>query len=119
MPIKKILHTATLTTIVALLYGCSSTISNKEGGGYYQDGIYFGEHLSKAYVRGVRDGCQTAKGEYTKSHWFFQRKKEYVEGWFIGRNKCRGLLKIDENGDLVLPEKQEVSTESPAILEKF
>ena len=101
MYLKKIMQTTLIIAIGSFFWGCSSKIPANKGG-YYYNHIYFGSHLTKSYKRGVRDGCSTAKGKYTKSHWFFQNKKEYVDGWFMGRNKCRGLLKIDKNGDLIL-----------------
>ena len=101
MHLKKTKQIALIITVASFFGGCSSKVPANKGGYYYND-IYFGSHLPKAYKRGIRDGCNTAKGKYTKSHWFFQNKKDYVDGWFIGRNKCKGLLKIDKNGDLIL-----------------
>jgi len=71
-------------------------------GGYYHSGIYFGSNFSDIYKKGIKDGCTTSKGKYKKSRTFFKHKKEYADGWFLGRNKCRNLLKINENGDLIL-----------------
>ena len=69
--------------------------------GYQYSGIYFGKHLSPLLKRGIDDGCETAKGFYTKSHTLFNNEIDYYNGWFLGRNKCRHLLKLDENGDLI------------------
>jgi hypothetical protein len=70
--------------------------------GYTYHGIYFGKHLSDTYKYGIRDGCETSRGVYTKSHHLFNSDNDYYNGWFIGRNRCRELLQIDENGDLIL-----------------
>jgi hypothetical protein len=71
-------------------------------GGYTYRGVSFGRHLSALSKKGINDGCDTARGVYTKSHTLFNQTDDYYEGWFIGRKRCRNLLKIDENGDLIL-----------------
>ena len=85
-----------------LFAGCTSqdTASVKEGFTY--QGIYFGKHLSSTYEQGIRDGCETSRGIYHKSHIMFRNNNDYYNGWFIGRKKCRHLLNIDKEGDLVL-----------------
>jgi len=99
--IKKTKKMAFIVLGASFFAGCHSNVpANKSG--YYYNNIYFGSHLPPAYIRGVSDGCDTAKGQYTKSHWFFHYKKDYTDGWFMGRNKCKKLLKIDKNGDLIL-----------------
>jgi len=94
--------TILLSSTIFLLSACMPNEVPVEDGGYYHSGIYFGAHFPDIYKKGIRDGCTTAKGKYKKSHWLFNNKKEYVDGWFLGRNKCRVLLNIDENGDLIL-----------------
>jgi len=69
--------------------------------GYKYSGIYFGRKLSALSKHGIQDGCETAKGFYTKSHTLFNTEPDYYNGWFLGRNRCRHLLKLDENGDLI------------------
>lgn len=78
------------------LTACSPKEVPVHEGGYYHSGIFFGSHFSKAYKKGIKDGCRTAKGTYTKSSWSFQNKKAYADGWFLGRNKCKHLLVINE-----------------------
>ncbi len=82
-----------------LLAGCASTSTHsaqlKYLGGYTCSGISFGKNLSPLYKRGVRDGCQTAKGYYTKSHRLFNDDVDYYRGWFAGRRRCRDLLIIE------------------------
>jgi hypothetical protein len=94
--------TILLASTIFLCNACTPKEVPVHKGGYYYDEIYFGADLTDAYKKGINDGCTTSKGKYKKSHWFFQNKKDYVDGWFLGRNKCRDLLKIDENGDLIL-----------------
>ena len=88
--------------IIVYFSGCQSNHIPISEGGFYYETIYFGKDLSATYKKGITDGCQTAKGIYSKSHYQFNNKKEYNDGWFLGRNKCRKLLRIDENGDLIL-----------------
>jgi hypothetical protein len=59
-------------------------------------------HFTEHYKEGIEDGCTTATGDYTKVHWLFKNSKDYKNGWFLGRNRCRRFLKIDKNGDLIL-----------------
>ncbi len=94
--------TILLTSTIFLYNACTPTEVPVHEGGYYYNEIYFGANLTDVYKKGIKDGCTTSKGTYKKSHWLFQNKKDYVDGWFLGRNKCRNLLKIDENGDLIL-----------------
>jgi len=85
-----------LIPVVFLFNACTpKEISVKEGG-YYHNGVYFGANLSDTSKKGIKDGCMTSKGTYTKSHASFQDQKEYADGWFLGRNKCRHLLVVDE-----------------------
>ena len=81
---------------------CSPNEVSIEEGGYYHSGIYFGSNLPYTYKKGIKDGCTTSKGKYKKSHWLFKNQKNYVDGWFLGRNKCKDLLKINKNGDVIL-----------------
>lgn len=76
--------------------GCKSEKIPESKGGYYYSGIYFGKHFSLNYQQGIADGCTTAKGKYKKSHIFFNNDQDYYDGWFLGRNRCKDLLVIDE-----------------------
>jgi hypothetical protein len=67
-------------------------------GGYYQSGLYFGSNFSSGYKKGIKDGCTTAKGDYRKNHYLFKNNVDYNDGWFLGRNRCKSLLIVeDEN----------------------
>lgn len=69
-----------------------------EEGGFYESGLYFGSNFSKGYKKGIKDGCATAKGDYTKSHYRFKNDIDYNDGWFLARNRCKHLLIVeDEN----------------------
>ncbi len=79
-----------------LFNACTSVKSPVSKGDYYHSEIYFGKNFSVNYKQGIADGCTTAKGSYKKSHILFNNYKDYNNGWFLGRNRCRHLLVIDE-----------------------
>ena len=79
------------------LSGCSSSKAPESKGGYYYSGLYFGKNFPETFQRGIRDGCTTAKGDYKKSHIRFNYDEDYEDGWFLGRNRCKHLLVIDED----------------------
>ncbi len=78
------------------LTGCTSAKAPVSKVGYYHSDIYFGKNFSANYQDGIADGCTTAKGEYKKSHTLFNNDKDYNDGWFLGRNRCRHLLVVDD-----------------------
>ncbi len=43
---------------------------------------------SPSFQQGEQDGCQTARGEYTKSSELFRTDPDYENGWFAGRRAC-------------------------------
>lgn len=90
--------TVSIFLIVGVLYyltGCESQRAPESKGGYYYNGMYFGKYFSTNYKKGIVDGCTTAKGEYKKSHMLFNNDKDYSDGWFLGRNRCKHLLIVD------------------------
>ncbi|MCF6205539.1 MAG: hypothetical protein L3J47_01405 [Sulfurovum sp.] len=99
---KRLLILYSLTLGSLIITGCSTKNDTPHENGYTYHAIYFGQGLSSDFKQGIRDGCETARGIYTKSHKRFNNNIDYYNGWFLGRNKCRHLLKVDENGDLIL-----------------
>lgn len=87
---KSIFFVASLSLFTA----CTSDQLPIHENGYYYNDIFFGINLSSDYQKGIRDGCTTAKGNYTKSHRLFNNNHDYNNGWFLGRNKCRHLLVV-------------------------
>ncbi len=83
-------------SILFYLTGCSQKGESVHQNGYYHSGIYFGSNLPENYQKGIVDGCTTSKGTYTKSHTLFNDDQNYNNGWFLGRNRCRHLLVIEE-----------------------
>lgn len=102
---KKTRSLSTVLTIFGLtilLTSCANRSSADPKKSYTYRGIVFDGSFSADAKAGIRDGCETARGVYTKSHNRFNNSNDYYNGWFLGRNKCRKLLRIDENGDLIL-----------------
>ena len=86
-----------LASLLLLFTACSSRKASKTKDGYSYSGIYFGKHFTPNYKKGIKDGCVTAKGDYKKSHRLFNSDYDYNKGWFLGRNRCRHLLIIEED----------------------
>ncbi len=99
---QKKIYTAIFSSSLFFLSACTPDKVPEAKGGYYSHGIYFGTDLSHYFKEGIDDGCETARGNYRKSHTLFQNSEAYQDGWFLGRNRCRSLLKIDKNGNLIL-----------------
>ncbi|MEN8727700.1 MAG: hypothetical protein ABF276_07040 [Sulfurovum sp.] len=93
---RKSISLLVIVTTLFYLTGCSSKKESVHQSGYYHSGIYFGKNFSANYQQGIADGCSTSKGVYTKSHTLFNNDKYYNDGWFLGRNKCRHLLVIED-----------------------
>ena len=86
-----------ISTASLYFTGCSPEKKPEIKLGYYHSGIYFGKNFSADYQQGIADGCTTAKGVYTKSHYLFNNRQDYTNGWFLGRNRCKHLLVIEED----------------------
>ena len=93
---KSILLLIAGSTILFYLPGCGSSKVPEHKAGYYHSGVYFGKNFSDYFKKGIEDGCTTAKGDYKKSHTRFNKSKDYKDGWFLGRNRCKHLLVIDD-----------------------
>ncbi|MDQ7046500.1 MAG: hypothetical protein Q9M39_02375 [Sulfurovum sp.] len=92
---KNILLWITGCTTVFYLTACGTAKVTEPKSGYRYSGVYFGTKLSYNFKKGIRDGCTTSKGNYKKSHTRFNDYKDYKDGWFLGRNRCKHLLVID------------------------
>jgi hypothetical protein len=78
------------------LTGCGHDNEPVHQAGFYHSGVYFGKNFPTSYKQGIADGCTTSKGRYTKSHTRFNNDQNYNHGWFLGRNRCRHLLVIED-----------------------
>lgn len=92
----KFVSAVILLSSLFLYNGCTPNKVAVSDGGYYHSNIYFGKNLSDNFKKGIRDGCTTSKGDYKKAHSLFNNDKDYNDGWFLGRNKCKDLLVLDE-----------------------
>jgi len=82
---KKIITTSCIA-LALFVTGCAQ----KQKTNRYPD-VYHGklDKNSYGYKKGLREGCKTAKGTYTKNHTKFRSNVNYHEGWFEGRRKCQ------------------------------
>jgi len=94
---KKTLTLIFISTSFFSLSGCSSSKVPESEGGFYYSGIYFGKNFSYPFEMGIEDGCTTAKGDYKKQHTLFKYSEDYEDGWFLGRNRCKHLLVLDDD----------------------
>jgi len=87
-----------ISTSLLLLTACNDTRQEESNtpSRFYYSGIYFGKHFSPTLKEGVKDGCETSKGEYTKNHIRFNTDTDYHTGWFLGRRRCIPLFKPEE-----------------------
>ncbi len=81
-----------------LLLGCSSKnpepsldLCGKDGYFCYHK-INFGKSKGADWELGVKDGCTTAEGEFTKNYALSSSSKAYFDGWILGRSKCKQIL---------------------------
>jgi len=85
-------------SIVIFLSGCVSPAPNIVPG--EEDFIYrghdFGPDRDAAYRQGVKDGCRTSDGDYTKNHAAYETEESYHMGWEHGRLHCKGASKKSE-----------------------
>lgn len=60
-------------------------------------GHNFGPDRDAEYIQGVKDGCKTSDGDYTKDHKLFNAENGYRVGWEHGRLHCTGNETSDES----------------------
>ncbi|WP_456430138.1 hypothetical protein [Nitratifractor sp.] len=83
-----------LITLI-LLSGCTGstgslcTPTDRRSGSFCYDGINFGQNEDPLFRRGVRDGCETAKGYFRKAYSLSASSASYRRGWEAGRARCR------------------------------
>ena len=90
--IMKILRISLLTlaaTAAFLLTACGGGPSIG-GDTFMYNGHNFGENRNADFQKGVRDGCKTSTGAYTKNHALFNNNNSYHTGWEDGRINCKG-----------------------------
>jgi len=88
----------TLATIFfsgALLFTACGEVPNLDtatasSGDFVYNGHNFGTNRNTEYKKGVKDGCKTSDGVYTKNHSLFNTENDYHVGWEHGRIHCKG-----------------------------
>jgi len=61
--------------------------------GYFcHQGYNFGKKLGVAYRQGVKDGCRTANGYFTKNYGLSGSNEAYIKGWDKGRATCKLMI---------------------------
>jgi len=51
-------------------------------------GIYFGNSTDAYYKEGIKDGCKTGFGNFSKNYYYSKLYPTYRKGWDIGRRSC-------------------------------
>jgi len=92
---KNRLTTILLFSISTLLFTACGEVPDLDGvssssGDFVYRGHNFGENRNGDYRQGVKDGCKTSSGDYTKNHALFNSESDYHVGWEHGRMHCKG-----------------------------
>jgi hypothetical protein len=79
-------------TAAIFLSGCVSSESSiaPSGDDFIYRGHDFGPDRDAGYRQGVKDGCRTTDGDYTKNHAAYKTEESYHMGWEHGRLHCKG-----------------------------
>jgi len=85
---KTLIATASIATGLLLTACTPSSVPHRNS--YIYNGINFGSARNASFKHGVRDGCKTSDGDYTKNHNLFNSNVSYKVGWEDGRLKCKG-----------------------------
>jgi len=92
----KILLSATISLL--FINGCSGdssslSLSNcRQSGNFCYKNINFGKTRGADYEMGIKDGCRTGEGYFTKNYFMSSKSKDYYDGWILGRSKCKQIL---------------------------
>jgi len=94
MPYKTLILASIFLAGSLLFTGCgegpnTDSISASSGDFVYRD-HNFGSNRDAEYRKGVKDGCKTSDGDYTKNHGLFNAENDYRAGWEHGRMHCKG-----------------------------
>ena len=94
MPYKTITLASIFLAGTLLFTGCGEVPNLDNISASSKDFIYrnhdFGPNRDVNYREGVKDGCKTADGDYTKNHTLFDTENDYRAGWEHGRLHCKG-----------------------------
>jgi len=89
-----------LSMTISLFYinGCSGSSSSlslencRQSGNFCYKNINFGPTRGVDYEMGIKDGCRTGEGYFTKNYFMSSKSKDYYDGWILGRSKCKQIL---------------------------
>jgi hypothetical protein len=72
--------------------GSLSLDSCGKNGNFCHKNINFGPSRGVDYEMGIKDGCATGEGTFTKNYYMSSKSKDYFDGWILGRSKCKQIL---------------------------
>jgi len=85
-----------LIGIYLTLLGCGNnnqlTLEQCTKGYFCYKNINFGKSRGELYEKGIKDGCKTGEGTFTKDYSLSSTSKDYFDGWILGRSKCKQIL---------------------------
>ena len=90
-----LVKTSGVFLLLLLAGGCASVGPGKcsprakEAGYACYGGINFGRVDDPLYRQGLRDGCRTGQGYFTKAYDLSRSSESYRQGWEKGRTYCR------------------------------
>jgi len=94
MPYKTLILASIFLTGSLLFTGCTEGPNTDNVSASSGDFVYrshnFGSNRDADYRKGVKDGCKTSDGDYTKNHSLFNAENDYRVGWEHGRMHCKG-----------------------------
>lgn len=90
MVYKKLILISLFFTGTLLFTACGEAPNLGGGNSFIYNGHDFGENRNADFKQGVRDGCKTSTGAYTKNHALFNNSNSYHTGWEDGRMNCKG-----------------------------
>ena len=78
------------------IIGCSNNSEVSPGncpeGFFCYKNINFGKSRGSHFEQGIKDGCRTGEGTFTKDYSLSSTSKDYFDGWILGRSKCKQIL---------------------------
>ncbi len=91
---KKVINSIILATLSTFISSCSEKAPTPgcTKGFYCYKNINFGKSRGRSFEKGIRDGCKTGEGEFTKDYSLSSSDKNYFDGWILGRSKCHQIL---------------------------
>ncbi|NKQ40956.1 MAG: hypothetical protein HF962_05240 [Sulfurovum sp.] len=109
---KLIISMIIMVAMLIGLSGCVSTTprctSNTNASAYFcYQGYNFGENKTTQYRLGVKDGCKTANGRFTKNYKLSGSSTDYVKGWDKGRATCKLIRPKDAEPGTMRTEYQQ------------